>query len=170
MKRDPTLFMPVACFRCALLPDWTALLVANWTHLRDKLGLCACAPKVPLSPCESSATELVLPDFRHVKCHFSGFSDSILRPQRQPASPTQTTRKRGERKFLDKWNKKDNGEPRDWLTYDSEEGVMSCKQCVAHVVDRKESFIVGLCSSWTILRNVSKCKATFGRQKSRLRF
>ena len=34
--------MPVACFRCALLRDWTALLVANWTHLRDQLGLCAC--------------------------------------------------------------------------------------------------------------------------------
>ena len=51
--------------------------------------------------------------------------------------------KKRERKFLEKWNKKDNGEPRDWLTYDSEEGVMSCKHCMAHAVDRKESFIVG---------------------------
>ena len=51
--------------------------------------------------------------------------------------------KKRERKFLEKWNKKDNGEPRDWLTYDSEEGVMRCKHCVAHAVDRKESFIVG---------------------------
>ena len=51
--------------------------------------------------------------------------------------------KKRERKFLEKWNKIDNGEPRDWLTYDSEEGVMCCKHCVAHAVDRKESFIVG---------------------------
>ena len=51
--------------------------------------------------------------------------------------------KKGGRKFLEKWNKKDNGEPRDWLMYDSEEGVMRCKHCVAHAVDRKESFIVG---------------------------
>ena len=51
--------------------------------------------------------------------------------------------KKRERKFLEKWNKKDNGEPRDWLMYDSEEGMVRCKHCVAHAVDRKESFIVG---------------------------
>ena len=43
--------------------------------------------------------------------------------------------KKRERKFLEKWNKKDNGEPRDWLMYESEEGVVR--------LDRKESFIVG---------------------------
>ena len=66
--------------------------------------------------------------------------------------------KKRERKFLAKWNKKDNGEPRDWLTYDSEEGVMSCKHCVAHAVNRKESFIVG-CAVLT-LDNIKKHEQT----------
>ena len=59
-------------------------------------------------------------------------------PQVQPR-----IREKEGKKVPGKWNKKDNSEPRDWLTYDSEEGVIRCKHCVVHAVDRKESFIVG---------------------------
>ena len=164
--------MPVACFRCALLRDWTDLLVANWTHFWDQL-VCAHALRkyCCLSPCESSATKVVLPDIWHVKCHFSGFSDSILHPQRQPASPTQTMRKRGKESS---WK---NGTRKKMASQETGLCVIQKRAwCAANIVwcmpstGKSHLLSDALCSSWTILRNMSKRKATFGRQKSRLRF